>query len=183
MEQCGGGNMTPEQPHDTRVVRKAGIVVLRGGPAAWRTLLLRAYRNWGFPKGGIEAGEIPLVTALRETREEAALDDLEFRWGEVCFDTPPRAGHQRTRYYLAVSRGARVYLPVSAELGRPEHHEFRWTGFAAARQLLAAALHPVIDWAQVVAATAQTSRAHGEYESNESFAAKSESTNQTMERR
>jgi len=41
-----------------------------------------------------------------------------------------------------------VTLPVSPELGRPEHHEFRWTGWDEARALLPARLLPILDWAR-----------------------------------
>ncbi len=139
-------------------LRKAGVIVLRPGAGGWRCLVLRAYRNWGLPKGEIEAGEIPLATAVRETKEETSLDDLEFRWGEVFIDTLPRTGHKRARYYVAVSSGARVLLPVSPELGRPEHDEFRWTSFSGTKALLAPALHPLIEWAAGIVATAHAPR-------------------------
>lgn len=150
--------MNRAAPAGALVLRKAGVIVLRPASAGWQCLLLRAYRNWGFPKGEIEPGEIPLAAAVRETAEETSLADLEFPWGEAFIDTVPRSGHKRARYYIAVSGGARVHLPVSAELGRPEHHEFRWVAFAAARLLLAPALHPVIDWAAEVASTAPAPR-------------------------
>ncbi|MDE2264139.1 MAG: NUDIX domain-containing protein, partial [Gammaproteobacteria bacterium] len=35
----------------------AGVVVLRRGAAGWLFLMLRAYRNWDFPKGMVEPGE------------------------------------------------------------------------------------------------------------------------------
>jgi bis(5'-nucleosidyl)-tetraphosphatase len=133
--------------------RKAGVVVLRPHGGEWRCLLLRAYRNWGFPKGEIDPGESPLDAAAREVLEETSVGDLDFCWGETFIDTAPRTGHKIARYYIAVSPGARVFLPVSAELGRPEHHEFRWVGLAAAKTLLAPALQPVIAWAATIAGT------------------------------
>ena len=133
--------------------RKAGVVVLRPHGGEWRCLLLRAYRNWGFPKGEIDPGESPLDAAAREVLEETSVGDLDFCWGETFIDTAPRTGHKIARYYIAVSPGARVFLPVSAELGRPEHHEFRWIGLAAAKTLLAPALQPVIAWAATIAGT------------------------------
>jgi len=133
--------------------RKAGVVVLRPHGGEWRCLLLRAYRNWGFPKGEIDPGESALDAAAREVLEETSVGDLDFCWGETFIDTAPRTGHKIARYYIAVSPGARVFLPVSAELGRPEHHEFRWIGLAAAKTLLAPALQPVIAWAATIAGT------------------------------
>jgi bis(5'-nucleosidyl)-tetraphosphatase len=143
--------------------RKAGVVVLRPVDEAWRCLLLRAYRNWGFPKGEIDPGERPLDAATREVMEETSVGDLDFCWGDVFIETAPRAGHKIARYYIAVSPDARVFLPVSPELGRPEHHEFRWVGFAAAKALLAPPLHPIIRWAAMIADAAHAPRPLARY--------------------
>ena len=58
--------------------RSSGIVVLRRVAVGWRVLLLRAFRNWDFPKGLIAPGEDPLTAALREAREETGLTELTF---------------------------------------------------------------------------------------------------------
>lgn len=127
---------------------KAGIVVLRRFSGAWHCLLLRAYRNWDFPKGEIDAGEAPLAAARRETAEETTLTDLAFLWGDAFCDIGPYGGGKIARYYLAESPNGDVALPVSAELGRPEHHEFRWVDFQAAKKLVALRLQPVVAWAE-----------------------------------
>jgi 8-oxo-dGTP pyrophosphatase MutT (NUDIX family) len=123
------------------------VVVVRRGPDGWRYLVLRCYRNWDFPKGLIEPGEAPLAAALRETREETTLDDLVLRWGEDFRETAPYAGGKIARYYLAESPGGVVELPVSEELGRPEHHEFRWVGRDDARRLIRRRLQDILSWA------------------------------------
>jgi bis(5'-nucleosidyl)-tetraphosphatase len=131
--------------------RAAGLVVLRPGPAGWRCLVLRAYRNWDLPKGRIEPGETPLAAALRETTEETSLEGLELRWGEAFRETEPYAGGKVARFYVAVSRRGEVRLPVSSELGRPEHHEYRWVDFAEADRLLPPRLRAVVGWARTLA--------------------------------
>jgi bis(5'-nucleosidyl)-tetraphosphatase len=151
------GNEPATQP------RKAGVVVLRPGEGEWHCLLLRAYRNWGFPKGEIDPGENPLAAAVREVLEETSVADLDFCWGEVFVETVPRPGHQIARYYIAVSPRAGVSLPVSAELGRPEHHEFRWAGFDAAKALLGVPLQPIITWAAMIADTGHAPRPLARY--------------------
>jgi 8-oxo-dGTP pyrophosphatase MutT (NUDIX family) len=123
------------------------VVVVRRGPDGWRYLVLRCYRNWDFPKGLVEPGEAPLAAALRETREETTLDDLVLRWGEDFRETAPYAGNKIARYYVAESPAGVVDLPVSEELGRPEHHEFRWVDEAEARRLLRPRLEQVFAWA------------------------------------
>jgi 8-oxo-dGTP pyrophosphatase MutT (NUDIX family) len=131
--------------------RSAGIIVLRQVPGDWRLLLLRAFRNWDFPKGQIAVGEDPLAAALREAREETGLTDLAFSWGDVFRETEPYAGGKIARFYVAQTRTERIELPVSPELGRPEHHEWRWVSFDEARELLAPRLRFIVDWAESVA--------------------------------
>ena len=130
--------------------RAAGIVVLRRAEGNWQLLLLRAFRNWDFPKGRIEAGEDLLGAALRETREETGLTDLAFSWSHVFSETDPYAGGKIARFYMAQTRTERIELPVSPELGRPEHHEWRWVSFDEARDLLAPRLRFIVDWAESV---------------------------------
>jgi bis(5'-nucleosidyl)-tetraphosphatase len=128
----------------------AGIVVVRQVRGEWRVLLLRAYNYWDCPKGLVEPGETPLATARREVLEETGLADLEHRWGEVFVETEPYAKNKVARYYLAVSRQGDVKLPVSEELGRPEHHEFRWLGFEDASKRVVPRIAMVLEWARKI---------------------------------
>ena len=119
----------------------------------WRCLVLRAYRNWDFPKGLVEPGEEPLAAARREVTEETGLRDLSFPWGEVWRETEPYAGGKVARYYVAESTAGTVVLPVNPALGRPEHHEFRCLEPDAPARLFPPRLQPVLLWAaQTVAA-------------------------------
>jgi len=139
-----------KKEHNTAMGRliSAGVVPARRIPGGWRLLILRAYRNWDFPKGRIDPGEAPLAAAKREAAEEAALTDLEFPFGEIHHDTAPYAGGKIARYYLAVTRQEEITLPVSPVLGRPEHHEGRWVDFEEAARLLPPRLAVVLRWAR-----------------------------------
>lgn len=137
-----------EIPNDLMGTRSAGVVVLRRFPEGWRVLVLRAYRNWDFPKGLVEDDEDPRDAAQREVAEEASLADLVFRWGDAHKETLPYAGGKVARYYIAESAQDDVKLPVAEELGRPEHDEFRWVSFDGAEDLLPPRLAIVLDWAR-----------------------------------
>jgi len=124
----------------------AGVIVVRQGPQGWLFLMLRAYRNWDFPKGVVEPGEAPLAAALREVREETLIADLEFRWGEAYIETPPYGANKIARYYLAQTATAAVSLPIQPELGRPEHSEWRWFTYEQTLVHASPRLEPVVRW-------------------------------------
>ena len=127
----------------------AGVVVVRKTSEGWRVLLLRAYGYWDCPKGRVAAGEEPIDTARREAREETGLDDLEFAWGESFTETEPYGSEKkRARYFLARTATETVSLPVNPELGKPEHHEWRWCDFEAAETLVNDRLWKVLGWAR-----------------------------------
>jgi bis(5'-nucleosidyl)-tetraphosphatase len=125
----------------------AGIVVVSLVNRKLRFLLLRAYRNWDFPKGLVEPGEQPIDAAVREVREETTLDDLSFDWGLGYMDTGPYNKGKIARYYIARSKETRIMLPVNPELGVPEHHEARWVDYPRALEMVTPRLNPVVRWA------------------------------------
>jgi 8-oxo-dGTP pyrophosphatase MutT (NUDIX family) len=128
--------------------RAAGAVVFRRSDRGIRLLILRAYKNWDFPKGRIEPGETELDAARREVVEETGLANLDYPFGEEFKETLPYAGNKVARYYLAETETEKIELPVSAELGRPEHHEYRWVSFEEAEDLLPPRLAVVLEWAK-----------------------------------
>jgi 8-oxo-dGTP pyrophosphatase MutT (NUDIX family) len=125
----------------------AGVVVVRRSPEGWLYLMLRAYRNWDFPKGLVEDGEDPLAAARREVQEETLIEQLQFDWGEEFFETAPYNRNKVARYYLARTDVEAVTLPVRPELGRPEHHESRWFSLEEASSIASPRVDAVIKWA------------------------------------
>ncbi len=128
-------------------ILSAGIVILRKNERNPRVLLLRVYHYWDFPKGEVEPGETPLEAAKREVTEETGISQLDFPWGECFRETAPYGKGKVARYYLAITSQKDVTLPVNPELGRPEHHEFRWATAEEAQQLLSRRLQPILHWA------------------------------------
>jgi bis(5'-nucleosidyl)-tetraphosphatase len=126
----------------------AGVVVVNIVQRPAQFLLLRAYRNWDFPKGLVLPGEDPLDAAVREVREETTLANLSFDWGRDFVETGPYNKGKIARYYLASSTETQVLLPVSPELGVPEHHEARWVDVDTALAMVPPRVVPVVQWAQ-----------------------------------
>jgi len=135
-------------PQATRT--SAGVVVVSLVDRKPRFLLLRSYRNWDFPKGIVEPGEQPIDAAVREVREETALDDLSFDWGLVYRETGPYNKGKIARYYIARSKERSIRLPINPDLGRPEHHEATWVDYDRALAMVSSRLQPVVRWAYSV---------------------------------
>jgi len=128
----------------------AGVVIVRRFNSVYRYLLLRAGNYWDFSKGMVEPGEDPLAAAIREVEEETTLTGLDFRWGHAFTETEPYGKNKIARYYVAESPQGEVFLPVTEELGKPEHDEFRWMEYDNARGLLVPRVLGVLDWAEKI---------------------------------
>jgi len=133
------------------MVLSAGVVIIRKEKNIWKYLLLRAYRNWDFPKGEVESGEDALQTAIREAKEETGITDLRFNWGTIYKETEPyRGGRKIARYYLAETTQSEVKFSINPEMDMPEHHEYRWISFDDARNLAPNRLVPIIEWTNCI---------------------------------
>lgn len=129
-------------------VLSAGVIPMRWDGERWRYLLLRAYQYWDFPKGRAESGETPFQTALREVQEETGLTELDFRWGEDYVETGPYARGKVARYYIAETTERKVVMGIAPELGRPEHHEYRWMDYDEAYRLASPRVRRVLKWSR-----------------------------------
>jgi len=133
---------------ESKPKRAAGAVIFRRTGRGVRLLVLRAYQNWDFAKGMIEPGESELDAAKREALEETGLADLDFPFGDAHQDTLPYSGGKVARYFLAETGTEEITLPVSPELGHPEHHEWRWVSYDEAEDLLPPRLAVILAWAR-----------------------------------
>lgn len=127
-----------------------GIVLARPTDDGYRTLLLRAWHHWDFPKGLREEGESPLDAARREVLEETGVNTLAFDWGERFVETGPYSHGKMARYYLARTHQCDVVMGPSPETGEPEHHEWRWVSFDEAYDITAPRVRSVVQWARQI---------------------------------
>jgi len=127
-----------------------GIVLVLREPPECRTLMLRAWHHWDFPKGIAEAGEQAIEAAVRELREETGIEDADFAWGDRFIETGPYSRGKLARYYLARTQTEDVVLGPSPDTGEPEHHEWRWVSFDEAHDLSAPRVREVVRWARQI---------------------------------
>jgi bis(5'-nucleosidyl)-tetraphosphatase len=127
-----------------------GAVLVRNTGDGWRTLMLRAYRNWDFPKGLREEGETPLEAAIREIGEETGIHELFFDWGHKFIESGPYNRGKIARYYLARTDEEKVVMGIVPSLGRAEHHQSLWVDFDKAYDLTAPRVRGVVQWARQI---------------------------------
>jgi len=116
-------------------------------------LCLRAYNNWGFPKGRAEPGEDKEQTASRETLEETGLEaDIDWSLtGEQAPSVTYGSGKKKkTASYFMADRLSEKQpsLPVNPELGHAEHDEWRWVPASQLYDIMPKRLGPVIKYIQ-----------------------------------
>jgi len=127
------GRKRRKERHETSA---GGVVFRRDGDEPLYLLIRDSYRNWGFPKGHLKAGEPPERAAVREVREETGLTALEVRsLVEVIdwhFRFRGRRIHKVCHFYLMETPQART---------KPQRSEgisaCRWARFQDAERLIA----------------------------------------------
>jgi len=108
-----------------REQKSAGIVLFRNASNKNEFLLLNYPQgHWDFIKGKVEEGEIPHETALRETKEETGISDIEFIDGfkesvEYNFKFKNEDIHKTVVFFLAKTNEKKISLSH-------EHNDFVW---------------------------------------------------------
>jgi diadenosine hexaphosphate hydrolase (ATP-forming) len=131
-----------------RTVKQAGAIVVREEGGIRRILLVRSKKDprvWVFPKGHIEAGEQPRVTALREAFEEAGVAGIILGPAGPALTFRAGDAHVAVDYFL---------VQLTAEMASPEGRDKLWLtedeaeaqlAFQNARELLKSALRKLQD--------------------------------------
>jgi len=108
-----------------REQKSAGIVLFRNDSGKNEFLLLNYPQgHWDFIKGKVEEGETPHETALRETKEETGISDIEFiddfeESVEYDFRFKKENIHKKVIFFLAKTNEKKITLSH-------EHNDFVW---------------------------------------------------------
>ena len=123
-------------PHPPSRVAYVDVLVLRGAGESLQVLCLRRGQqgrsrgSWEAVHGHIDPGETPVVTALREVREEAGLEPLAlFNLSRV------ESFYRHTTNEVVLVPAFAVFVdPKGAVALSPEHDAFEWLPPGAARE-------------------------------------------------
>jgi 8-oxo-dGTP pyrophosphatase MutT (NUDIX family) len=125
--------------------KSAGAIIFRKSNKGLQYLLLFGDKiGWGFPKGHIDGGEVPMDTAKREIEEETGIIidkfipnfevytqyDMKFDYSK----TPPEPlenPYQKTCVYYLSEVGSTQSVKISHE-----HEKYVWATYSAAQDLL-----------------------------------------------
>lgn len=108
--------------------RSAGVVIFLEKPDGIQYLLLNyPTGHWDFVKGKIEEGENNHQTAIRETKEETGITDLEFIDGfeekiNYNFQFDGELIHKEVIFFLAKTKTNKVIVSH-------EHLDFTWASY------------------------------------------------------
>ena len=109
--------------------KSAGIVLFRNNSSGNEFLLLNYPQgHWDFIKGKIEQNEATHETALRETREETGISNIEFIDGfeeniEYDFRFKREDVHKKVIFFIAKTDIKKIRLSH-------EHNDYLWSGYS-----------------------------------------------------
>ena len=105
----------------------AGIILFNEIDKRKFLLLNYPSKHWDFVKGKMEKGETPHETAIRETKEETGISDVEFIDGfeeeiEYYFYADNQEIHKKVIFFLGKTETTKILLSH-------EHLDFIWLEF------------------------------------------------------
>ena len=105
----------------------AGIILFNDNKSRQFLLLNYPSKHWDFVKGKMENGETTYETALRETKEETGISDVEFLDGfeeeiEYYFRAENQDIHKKVIFFLGKTKTLDIILSH-------EHLDFIWLDY------------------------------------------------------
>lgn len=135
------------------MIESAGIIIIDDSIPERKALCVRAYSNWDFPKGQLEAGESHLEAAKREVEEEVTLvSGVDYSLtGEMAPPVTYGSGKRKktATYFLATRTSqAEPFLPINPELGKPENDQWSFVPISELTFIMPKRLLPVVNYLQ-----------------------------------
>lgn len=112
--------------NNTKNYTASGFFVLQKRNGEWRILFLENFDGtYDIPKGKKDPGETALLTAIRETWEEASIkpDDLTFTWGNIH----TTLNNGKLVLYPVEVRDIKPKIQNNPETNHKEHKSVGWT--------------------------------------------------------
>jgi len=112
------------------------ILILRKDDDEDRFLVLhQTDGHWSFPKGGIEEGEIPRESAIRELKEEARITEVEFAElpniiNAYTFERNGKKYDKTVELFIAFAKNDKIVIQES------EVTDYKWATYGEAIDLL-----------------------------------------------
>jgi len=134
-------NLFPQGPKLPVVDQvSAGGVAFRSGASGAEVALISVgpVKRWQLPKGLVDAGETPEVTAVREVREEAGIEtELLQKIETIEYWYVGDKGKQRVRFHKFVHFYLLRYIAGRVSDHDREVNEARWVSIDQAMKMLA----------------------------------------------
>ena len=126
---------------ESESVVASGVIVVKFIDDEYKVLILKKYDgSWDLTKGKIDPGESSFEAAVRETEEEAGINDLNFKWGTESVK------YGKGELFLGVTE-SEPYIPVNPESQKKEHSILKFVSLEDALEIVDDKLKPGIRWA------------------------------------
>lgn len=134
-------NLFPEEPKPPVLEQvSAGGVAYRISSVGTEVVLISVGQQarWQLPKGLVDAGETPEITAIREVREEAGIEtELVSKLETIEYWYVGNKGKERVRFHKFIHFFLLRYVSGQTEQHDHEVNEARWIAIGKANKMLA----------------------------------------------
>ena len=93
--------------------------------------------------------EDKLSKSFKEVKEETGIEDLNFKWGKIFYETESYGCLNKTAYYfLAETKTLSVSIENNPLTGIKEHEEYKWVKIKEAKKMTVNRINRVLNWVE-----------------------------------